>query len=294
MKSDKNILVAFLLNFCFSILELIGGVFTGSMAILSDAFHDMGDAFSIFVSYILEKISMKKPNQKYTYGYVRYSVMGSVVTTTILLVGSIFIILESIKRILHPVDVHYDGVIILAIFGVLINSFAAYFTSKGESLNQKAVNLHMLDDVLGWVVVLAGSIVMKFTNITMIDSFLSIFVALFISYHAFRNVGSIADIFLAKTPKDIQLDHIKKHLLKIDGVLDVHHIHVQSMDGFHNYATLHVVVKKYQKKIKESIREELMDHNIAHSTIEFELKDEDCEQEKCKIPTDVHHHYHHH
>ena len=294
MKSDKNILIAFLLNLCFSILELIGGLFTGSMAILSDAFHDMGDAFSICVSYILEKISMKKPNQKYTYGYVRYSVMGSIITTTILVVGSIFIILESIERILHPVDVHYDGVIIIAVFGVLINSFAAYFTSKGESLNQKAVNLHMLDDVLGWVVVLAGSIIMKFTNITMIDSFLSIFVALFISYHAFRNAGSITDIFLAKTPKDIQLDHIKKHLLKIDGVLDVHHIHVQSMDGFHNYATLHVVVKKYQKKIKDAIREELMDHNIVHSTIEFELKDEDCEQEKCKIPTDVHHHYHHH
>ena len=202
--------------------------------------------------------------------------------------------IESVERILHPVDVHYDGVIIIAIFGVLINSMAAYFTRKGESLNQKSVNLHMVDDVLGWVVVLAGSILMKFTNITMIDSLLSIFVALFISYHAFRNVGNIVDIFLAKTPKEIKLDQLKKHLMKINGVLDVHHIHVQSMDGIHNYATLHVVVKKYQKKIKDELREELMDHNIVHSTIEFELKDEDCEQEKCKIPTDVHHHYHHH
>ena len=184
MKTDKNILIAFILNICFSIIELIGGFITGSIAILSDSLHDFGDALSIGISYFLEKKSKKKADDNYTYGYIKYSVMGSVITTTILIVGSIFVIFESIKRVINPTEINYNGMIIIAVFGVIINTVAALKTKEGESLNQKAVNLHMLEDVLGWLVVLIGGFLIKFTNISIIDPILSIIVALFILINA--------------------------------------------------------------------------------------------------------------
>ncbi len=294
MKTEKNILVAFLLNIGFSLFELIGGLFTGSIAILSDSLHDLGDALSIGLSYFLERKSKQKADNKHTYGYVRYSVMGSVITTVILLVGSVFVIVEAIKRFIDPVEINYDGMILLAIFGVIVNSLATYFTREGDSLNQKSVNLHMLEDVLGWVVVLIGSILMRFTDITYIDSILSIGVALFILVNALKNLKEIVDLFLEKTPEGVDIEEIKKHLLEVDGVLDVHHIHVRSIDGYNNFATLHVVVNKYDKEIKHKVKEELEEHNICHSTIELELKDEKCDEVNCEVKQTEHHHHHHH
>ena len=150
MKTERNILIAFILNLGFSIFELFGGIFTNSVAIISDSVHDMGDAISIGLSYFLEKKSKKDPDNNYTYGYIRYSVLGGLITTLILMVGSILVIYGAITRIIHPVDINYSGMIIFAIFGVIINFMAAYFTSRGDSINQRSVNLHMLEDVLGW------------------------------------------------------------------------------------------------------------------------------------------------
>lgn len=294
MKTEKNILIAFLLNILFSIIEFFGGVFTGSIAIISDAVHDLGDAFSIGVSFFLEKKSKKGPDEKHTYGYIRYSLLGSVITTSILIVGSIFVLFESVKRFVNPVPVNYDGMIYFAIFGVIINFLASVVTREGDSLNQKSVNLHMLEDVFGWIIVLIGSILMKFTNITYIDSILSILVAIFILINALKTLKEVLDVFLEVTPKDIDLKEIKKHLLKVDGVLDVHHIHVRSIDGFNNYATLHVVVEKYSKSIKDNVKEELEEHGIVHSTIELELKDEGCTHDHCEIKHNTSHHHHHH
>ena len=169
MKIEKNILIAFLLNFFFSIFELIGGILTNSISIISDSIHDFADSISIGISYILEKISKKKPNKKYTYGYLRYSVLGAVITTTILLFGSILVIYNAIKRIINPVEVNYSGMIIFALVGVIINFIAAKVTKHGHSLNQKSVNLHMLEDVFGWIIVLIGAIIMKFTDISIIS-----------------------------------------------------------------------------------------------------------------------------
>ena len=294
MKTEKNIFIAFILNLSFSIFEFIGGLFTGSIAILSDSLHDLGDALSIGISYFLEKKSKKRPDNNYTYGYIRYSVLGSIITSTILFVGSVFVITESIKRFINPVTINYNGMIIFAIFGVIVNFIAAYTTREGDSLNQKAVNLHMLEDVLGWLVVLVGSILMKFTNIVYIDSILSILVAFFILINAFDNLKQVIDLFLEKTPNDINVEDIEKDLLEIDGVIGVHHIHIRSIDGFNNYATLHVVVKKYSHDIKVKIKEELEHNNIKHSTIELELCDEECGDKKCHVLNEKHHHHHHH
>ena len=183
MKTEKNILIAFLLNISFSIIEFIGGIFTNSVAIFSDSIHDLGDALSIGISYFLEKKSKKKADNNYTYGYIRYSVLGGVITTTILLVGSVLVIIGAIKRLFNPVDINYSGMIVFGIIGVVLNFIAAYVTKEGDSINQKSVNLHMLEDVLGWIIVLIGAVVMNFTDIKVLDSIMSILVATFILYN---------------------------------------------------------------------------------------------------------------
>lgn len=297
MKTERNILIAFILNFCFSVFEFFGGIFTGSVAIVSDAVHDIGDAASIGISYFLEKKSKKQPDETYTYGYARYSVIGSVITTFILLFGSIMVIYNAVIRMIHPTEIHYDGMIVFAIVGVCVNFGAAFLTREGDSLNQKAVNLHMLEDVLGWVVVLVGAIVMRFTDFYMIDSLMSIGVAVFILINAIKNLKEVLDLFLEKAPHGVDVAEIKEHLSKIDGVLDVHHVHVWSMDGQNHYATMHIVTNQDPHKVKEAVREELSEHGIGHSTLELESEGEHCHEPACHAPTHSehgHHHHHHH
>lgn len=289
MKSDKNILIAFLLNLFFSIFEFIGGVITNSISIVSDSIHDFGDAISIGISYILEKVSKKKPNKKYTYGYLRYSVLGALITTMILLIGSILIIHNAIKRIMNPIDINYNGMILFAIVGVIVNFIAAKVTKHGHSLNQKSVNLHMIEDVLGWIVVLIGAVIMKFTDLSIIDPILSVLVALYIFIHSIKNLKSIIDIFLEKTPSNISIEKIKKEILSIDDVINIHHIHIWSMDGFNNYATMHVIVNKNTNKVKDLIRERLKQNNVNHVTIEFEEQNETCKDNDCSTKSIMHH-----
>lgn len=294
MKTEKNILIAFILNLSFSVFEIIGGFFTGSVAIISDAVHDLGDATSIGVSYFLEKKSKKQPDNTYTYGYARFSVMGSVITTLILLLGSVMVIYNAVLRIINPVEINYNGMIIFAVVGALVNFLAAYFTKDGDSLNQKAVNLHMLEDVLGWIVVLVGAIIMRFTDIRIIDPLMSMGVAIFIFVNALKNLKEVLDLFLEKIPDNISIEEIKNHIKEIDGVIDAHHIHIWSMDGYHNYATMHIVANENSHEIKDKIREELKEHGIGHATLEIESPTDYCHEEHCHIEENHHSHSHHH
>lgn len=298
MKSQRNILIAFILNLFFSVFEFIGGMFTGSFAIVSDSLHDLGDAASIGIAFFLEKKSNRQPDENYTYGYKRYSVIGSVITTLILLFGSVAVIYNAILRIITPTEINYDGMILLAIIGAGVNFVAALFTRDGDSLNQKAVNLHMLEDVLGWIVVLIGAVVMRFTDISIIDPILSIIVALFVLVNAIRNLNEALALFLEKTPDGLSVKEIKEHIGHIEGIEDVHHIHLWSMDGVTNYATMHIVTSGDTVCIKKLVREELKEHNIDHVTIEIESTDEVCSEKDCTVcihsKTCGHHHHHHH
>ena len=297
MKTERNILIAFILNLAFSVFEFIGGIFTGSVAIISDAIHDIGDATSIGAAFFLEKKSKKQPDEKYTYGYARYSVIGSVLTTLILLFGSVMVIYNAVLRIINPTEINYNGMIIFAIVSVGVNFGAALLTRDGDSLNQKAVNLHMLEDVLGWIVVLVGAIVMRFTDFYIIDPLMSIGVAIFILINALKNLKDVIDLFLEKTPHDINIDEIAEHICEVEGVLSVHHIHVWSMDGHNNYATMHVVVNGDAHKLKHNIRDELKEHGIGHVTLELEAEGEHCHEEHCHVDvvsSSGHHHHHHH
>ena len=300
MKADGKILVAFILNLAFSVFEFIGGIFTGSVAILSDSVHDIGDAASIGMSYFLEKKSRREPDERYTYGYARYSVVGGVITTLVLLLGSGTVIVGAVWRIIEPRTINYDGMIVFAVVGVLVNLLAAMVTHGGGSIGQRAVNLHMLEDVLGWGVVLVGAVVMRFTDISVIDPVMSIGVAVFIIVNAVRTFASALDVFLEKAPRGIDVHKLSHHVAELDGVRGVHHVHVWSMDGVHSYATMHVVTDADSAEVKRRVRDKLAEHGIHHATIEIEAEGEECGEENCSVNFDSyshhygHHHEHHH
>ena len=292
MKTEKNILIAFILNLSFSIMEIFMGMITKSYAIISDSVHDICDAISILISYFLEKISKRKPDNKYTFGYLRYSVLGGLITTVILLVSSVIVIYHSIFRIINPVNIEYSKMIIFAIFGLIVNFIAAHITHGNDSINQRSVNLHMLEDVLGWAVVLVGAIIMKFTNLNILDPIMSIIISIYIFIHASRNFLVILNLFLESTPKSIDINSLKDSLLTINGVIDVHHIHVWSMDGVSNYLTMHVVNDNSNMNIKKDIRKMLHKNNIEHVTIELEDINESCIDHDCKIKSSHINHHH--
>lgn len=297
MKTQRNILIAFILNLAFSIFEFVGGIVTGSVAILSDAVHDVGDAASIGIAYFLERKSHRQSDAVYTYGYGRYSVMGSVITTLILLLGSAAVIYNAVHRLVEPAEIDYNGMIVFAVVGVCVNLCAALFTREGGSLNQRAVNLHMLEDVLGWAVVLLGAIVMRFTDFAILDPLLSIAVAVFIFANAIRNLRASLELFLEKAPHGMDTEALRAHLMAIEGVLDVHHIHLWSVDGQHHCATMHVVAKGAAHAIKDAVRAELREHGIGHATLELEEENEHCHEQTCHVEaprTAGHHHHHHH
>ena len=296
MKTEKNILTAFILNLSFAVFELAGGIVTGSVAIISDAVHDAGDAMSIGLSLLLERKSKQQPDEEYTYGYARYSVLGGLVMNLILLLGSAVMLYHAVCRIIAPVEIHYHGMILFAIVGVCVNFGAAYFTRGGTSLNQKAVNLHMLEDVLGWIVVLVGAVVMRYTGFALIDPLMCIGVSVFLLIHAVVNLKEITELFLEKVPCSVAAAEIKKHLEEIDGILEVHHIHLWSLDGQKHLVSMHIVTDSEPYEIKTTIRSELREHGIGHVTIETEASTESCLEKHChigSIPNRTHGHSHH-
>lgn len=294
----QGMTVAFLLNLTFSIFELVGGLFTGSVAILSDALHDLGDAAGIGLSCLLEKKSRRCPDATHTYGYLRYSVLGSFIITGILLVGSCGVIIGAIHRVIVPVPIHYDGMILFAVIGVTVNTAAALLTRHGDSINRRAVSLHLLEDVLGWIVVLIGALVMRFTDLALLDPLMSAGVAIFILIHALKNMKVVLDLFLEKTPAGVDITELIRSLSRLDGVVAVHHLHLRSLDGFRHEATLHAVIDGDTEVIKPSIRGVLARFGVVHATIETEAEGATCEEVQCPLAGSIHgsgqHHPHGH
>ena len=293
MKKNKKLWIAFLLNFVFSVFEFVGGIFTGSIAISSDALHDLGDAISIGLSLGLERLSQKGPDKKYTYGYYRYSVLGGTIQSMLLLCGSVFVAYSAICRFVAPQPVDYTGMLFVAVVGFAVNFAAAWFTSGDGSINQRAINLHMLEDVLGWAAVLVGAVVMRFTDWGFIDPALSLTLSVFIGINALKNLKRVLDVFLEKTPAGIDPEEITHHLEEIPCVESIHHLHIWSMDGYRHSATLHAVVTGEYGAVKQAIKEELSEHGITHVTVELESRYEHCEDTCCKPVAHTHHHHHH-
>jgi len=281
----KNIKVAFFLNLFFTLFEIAGGFFTNSMAILSDAVHDLGDCLSLGMAWYFQKISRKRSDNSFSYGYKRFSLLGAIINSIVLTVGSIFILTEAIPRIFHPEKTQAAGMFFLAIVGVLVNGLAFLRLKKGSSLNERVVSLHFLEDVLGWVAILVGAIIMYFFNVPLIDPVLSVGIAMFILFNVYKNIRQTLHIILQGIPVDIDVAELTEQLQQFKGIENVHDLHVWSVDGNYNVLTIHIVMVNSLDiqeitELKVKIRNSLKIKGIQHATIEFETRDEQCDFEK--------------
>ncbi|MEP5610632.1 MAG: cation diffusion facilitator family transporter [Cyclobacteriaceae bacterium] len=280
--SEGNIKVAFFLNLFFSIVEIIGGLLTNSVAIISDAIHDLGDSFTLGISWYFAKASKKKKDEKFSYGYKRLSVIGALISSIVLVVGSVFVVLEAVPRLLNPVKPDTGGMIILAIVGVAVNGLAAYRLSRGHSINEKAVFTHLLEDVLGWIATLIGAMVMHFFDLPVVDPILSVLISIFILYNVYRNLKESFQIILQATPSNVDIKKVHATLRTLNGVKDFHDCHAWTMDGDYNILSIHLVVTndlslRDLEEIKANTKDQLSQLGINHTTIEFETEDEICE-----------------
>jgi cobalt-zinc-cadmium efflux system protein len=280
-QGTKNIQVAFWLNLGFAVLELVGGFYTNSVAVLSDALHDLGDSLSLGTSWYFQKKSQQKRDRQYTYGYKRFSLLGAFINSIVLTVGSIFIISESVKRILNPSQPDAKGMLVLAVIGIGVNLVAMLRLRKGKSINERVISLHFLEDVLGWAAVLVGSIVMMFYNVPVLDPLLSLGIAAFILFNVYKNMKSVFQIVLQGVPENLSEEKIREVVRTFREVKDAHDIHVWSMDGNYNIVTLHVVVSNdlsvaQQEELKTKIKASLKKLSIEHVTVELETENSDC------------------
>lgn len=272
---------ALILNLSFAVIELIGGIWTNSIAILSDALHDLGDAMAMALAIWLEKVSNKKSDGSYSYGYRRFSTLGAFATGLILVVGALFILIEAIPRIVNPQQPHADGMILLAFLGVAVNGYAAYKVSKGGSLNERMLMWHMVEDVLGWVLVLVGAIIMKFFDFPQLDAGLAIILSLWILYNVIKNLRETFRVFLMGAPAAVSAEEVSDMIKSFPEVEDVHHTHLWSLDGEKHIYTAHVVLRSTTdlgkiSELKKNIKKKLKEFNIVEATIETELSGTEC------------------
>lgn len=276
----KNIKVAFFLNLGFTVVEIVGGIMTGSLAILSDALHDLGDSLSIGLSWYFQKLSTKKGDDTYSYGYKRFSLLGAIINAVVLLVGSVVILAQAVPALFDPGATDAQGMMYIAIFGVIVNGAAVLKLKKGTSINERVISLHLLEDVLGWVAVLIGSIVMLYFEAPWIDPLLSVLIALFILFNVYKSLKASVGIILQATPDGIDVPLIHEKLKGISQIREVHDCHIWSMDGEYHVLSAHLVLNgDYTLEEMANIKteaKELLKESVEHVTIEFEGPHEEC------------------
>jgi cobalt-zinc-cadmium efflux system protein len=284
--STRNIKTAFFLNLSFTVIEIVGGILTNSIAIIADALHDLGDSISLGFSWFLDKYSKKKRSKDFTYGYRRFSLLAALINSLVLIVGSFFVLSKAIPRLLAPESSNATGMLVLAILGILVNGVAVLRLRKGNSLNEKVVSWHLLEDVFGWVAIFIISIINIFISAPILDPLLAIIFTLIIMINIFKNLKQIMVIFLQGTPSELNIDEIEEKIKSVKNVLSIHDTHIWTLDGEYNVLTTHVVMdakfpfsKSHDAKCE--IKKLLQSFNIQHTTLELETENETCDFEKC-------------
>lgn len=278
----SNLALAFWLNTAFAVIELIGGLLTNSVAILSDAVHDLGDSLALGSAWLFEKHSKKRRDEKYTYGYKRFSLVGALINAVVLLVGSIFILHEAIGRFFDPVQPDVDGMIYLAVLGVVVNGFAILRLRKGTSISEHVISLHFVEDVVGWIAVLIGSVVMKFTDAPFLDPALSVLISIYIIVNVFRHLKVTFRIILQGVPDSVSEQQVVNAINNFPEVESTHDVHLWTLDGNYNILTTHIVLHEpldlvQTEQLKSRIKGQLRTEGVHHATIEFEVKGLTCE-----------------
>ncbi|MES2504428.1 MAG: cation diffusion facilitator family transporter [Myxococcota bacterium] len=283
MKKQNNILVAFWLNLVFALVELVGAFFTNSVAIASDAIHDLGDSLSIGISWYLEKFSDRERDIRFSFGYKRFSLLGALINCLILIFGSLFILRETIPRIWQPQAIHTDGMLWLAIIGIAFNGFAAFKLHHGHSINESVLSLHFLEDVLGWVAVLVVAIVMQFWDFPILDPILALLVAAWVIWNASKRLRQTLRIFLQSTPDELDMAAIDRLIQQHPEVTSVHDTRAWSLDGRHHVLSTHLMMAPQLSNaaltdLKCAIRKELGDFGFQHVTLEIENEGDACNE----------------
>ncbi|CAN5273738.1 cation diffusion facilitator family transporter [soil metagenome] len=280
-----NIKIAFAINLLFTVIEIVGGLFTNSIAILSDALHDLGDSLSLGLSWYFQHKSNQGRDSVYTFGYKRFSLLGAVINSIVLVIGSVFILSEAIPRLWQPQNTEPKGMMILAVVGIIFNGAAVLRLKKGTTINERVVSLHLLEDVLGWIAVLIGGALIYFFGWVWIDPLLSVGITAFILFNVYRNLSDSFRVFLQGKPHGLDIDMLKTDIEKIPLVKDIHDLHIWSMDGEYTVVTLHVVTTSADVAERENLRHEirtaLKSRDINHATIEIHWQNEGCELEDC-------------
>ncbi len=277
----KNIGIVFFLNLAFTLIELVGGILTNSVAILSDALHDLGDSLSLGISWYLSHISEKKPSKKFSYGYRRFSLLAALINSFILVIGSTIILFEAIPRLFHPEMPHAQGMMYLAILGILVNGAAVVKLKGSNSLNARVVGFHMLEDVLGWVAVLIVSLVLMWVELPILDPILSVAFTCYILWNVIKVLNQTVYIFLQAVPDSIDLPVLKNRLNSLPQVDSCHDTHLWTLDGEHHVLSTHLKTNnsldtEERLKLRQSVDKLLQEHSINHSTVEIEFPDDDC------------------
>lgn len=277
----SNIRLAFFLNLAFTLIEFVGGLFTGSLAILADAVHDLGDSVALGFSWWMEHLSQRGVSQHFSYGHRRFSLLGALINAGVLVGGSLFVLSEAIPQLWNPTEPYAAGMLVIAIVGVLVNGAAVLRLRGSHGLNAQVMGWHLLEDVSGWLAVLVVSVILLFTDWYILDPLLSIAITLWVGYNAARNLMHSVRILLQAVPRELDLDQIDRHLNDVPGVLSTHHTHIWSLDGQQNVLTTHMVIGKDSTKadmvqVREQAQAALDDLNLAHVTLAVEYEDEAC------------------
>lgn len=279
--STDNIKTAFFLNFSFTILEIIGGIWINSSAILSDALHDLGDSISLGLAFVLEKYSKKEADDEYSFGYSRFSLLAAFINSFVLITGSILILIQAVPRIFAPEPVNELGMVVFSLLGITVNGIAVLRLRRGNSINEEVVSWHLIEDILGWLAVLIVSIVLLFVDLYILDPLLSVIITIYILFNVSKNIRRIANIFLQRVPEGFAIEDIEGKFRGLKDVIDVHHTHIWSLDGEKHLLSTHIVVNKDLKQsdiinLKNRIRESGREMGISHITVEIDFPGEDC------------------
>ena len=280
--TGRNFILGIVLNLAFVLVEAGAGLWLGSLALLSDAGHNLSDVFSLLLALLAFRMMRIQPSQKSTYGYKRMTILVSLVNALLLFVAVAAILWSSVEKILHPSPVQGDVVAWVAGIGILVNAFTAYlfFKGKDHDLNVKGAYLHMAADTLVSVGVLIAGVVIQLTGWYIVDPLIGIVVGVVILFSSWGLLRDSMTLTLDGVPRGIDPKKVKQTMLDQKGVIGVHHLHIWALSTTENALTAHVVVDDLaeEKEIKHAVKDALTGVGIQHATLELEKSGECAEQ----------------
>lgn len=283
---NKAFIIGIVLNAAFVVVEFAAGIYTNSLALLSDAGHNLSDVATLVLSLFAFKIAKRRATERYTYGFHKGTILASLVNAVILLIAVGSIGWEAIQRFMHPEETQGKVISIVATIGIFVNGISAlfFFRNKEKDLNVKGAYLHLFADMLVSVGVVIAGIIIFYTDIKWIDPLISLIIMIVVLFSTWSLLAESFRLSLDAVPADINIEKIKSETLKLKGVKEIHHIHVWAMSTTKNAMTAHLILEedlnqKQIAEIKHTLKHELEHLNIQHVTLETEsvnCKEKDC------------------